>query len=101
MTKKIHLVWALLLCISTINAQEKPTEIKSNWKKKGTISFLLNQSSFSNWIAGGDNTVSGNLGINYDFNYSKENFTWDNKLILAYGLNNVKGNGTRKTDDRF
>ncbi len=101
MTKKIHLVWVLILCISTMNAQEKTSETNSNWKKKGTISFLLNQSSFSNWIAGGDNTVSGNLGINYDFNYSKENFTWDNKLILAYGLNNVKGNGTRKTDDRF
>lgn len=101
MTKKIHLVWVLILCISTMNAQQKTSETNSNWKKKGTISFLLNQSSFSNWIAGGDNTVSGNLGINYDFNYSKENFTWDNKLILAYGLNNVKGNGTRKTDDRF
>ena len=101
MIKKISIAWILTLCISTITAQEKPTETTSNWKKKGTISFLLNQSSFSNWIAGGDNTVSGNLGINYDFNYSKENFTWDNKLILAYGLNNVKGNGTRKTDDRF
>ena len=101
MIKKISIAWILTLCISTITAQEKPTETTSNWKKKGTISFLLNQSSFSNCIAGGDNTVSGNLGINYDFNYSKENFTWDNKLILAYGLNNVKGNGTRKTDDRF
>lgn len=98
--KKIITVFVILFAI-TIEAQEKKETPKSTWKKNGNISFLVNQSSFSNWIAGGDNTVSGNLGINYDFNYKRENLTWDNKLILAYGLNNVKGNGTRKTDDRF
>jgi hypothetical protein len=98
--KKIITVFVLLFTL-TIQAQEKKESTKSTWKKNGNISFLVNQSSFSNWIAGGDNTVSGNLGINYDFNYTKGNLTWDNKLILAYGLNNVKGNGTRKTDDRF
>ena len=101
MFKKISIALIVVLFTTTINAQEKTTEETSKWKKKGNISFLLNQSSFSNWIAGGDNTVSGNLGINYDFNYTNENLTWDNKLILAYGINNVKGNGTRKTDDRF
>jgi hypothetical protein len=101
MFKKLSIVLIVALFTITINAQEKTTEETSKWKKKGNISFLLNQSSFSNWIAGGDNTISGNLGINYDFNYTNKDLTWDNKLILAYGINNVKGNGTRKTDDRF
>ena len=101
MIKRISIALLLVILTSTVSAQEKPIENTSNWKKKGNISFLLNQSSFSNWIAGGDNTVAGNLGINYDFNYAKNDLTWDNKLILAYGINNVKGNGTRKTDDRF
>ena len=101
MFKKISIALIVVLFTTTINAQEKAPENTSKWKKKGNISFLLNQSSFSNWIAGGDNTVSGNLGINYDFNYTNKDLTWDNKLILAYGINNVKGNGTRKTDDRF
>ena len=100
MVKKISFT-LLLFALVQIQAQEKTDNTNSNWKKTGNVSFLLNQSSFSNWISGGDNTVSGNLGINYNFNYSKENTTWDNKLILAYGINNVKGNGTRKTDDRF
>jgi hypothetical protein len=99
--KKISLALFVALFALSINAQEKSTENPSHWKKKGNISFLLNQSSFSNWVSGGDNTVAGNLGINYDFNYKNEDLTWDNKLILAYGINNVKGNGTRKTDDRF
>jgi hypothetical protein len=38
------------------------------WVKKGNISFLFNQSTFENWVAGGENNISGNLGLNYDFN---------------------------------
>lgn len=98
--KKIILVLALCTSMSLV-AQEGKDETNGTWKKNGNISFLMSQSSFSNWIAGGDNTISGNLGVNYDFNYTKGNLTWDNKVIFAYGLNNVKGNGTRKTDDRF
>ena len=98
--KKTILVLALCTSMSLV-AQEGKDETNGTWKKNGNISFLMSQSSFSNWIAGGDNTISGNLGINYDFNYTKGNLTWDNKVIFAYGLNNVKGNGTRKTDDRF
>ncbi len=100
MIQKITIAFLLIAAVQ-IQAQEKTDSSTSNWKKSGNISFLVNQSSFSNWVAGGDNTISGNLGINYDFNYSKENTTWDNKIMVAYGLNNVKGNGTRKTDDRF
>jgi hypothetical protein len=98
--KKTILVLALCTSMSLV-AQEGKDETNGAWKKNGNISFLMSQSSFSNWIAGGDNTISGNLGVNYDFNYTKGNLTWDNKVIFAYGLNNVKGNGTRKTDDRF
>jgi hypothetical protein len=100
MIKKISFAILFIAAIQ-IQAQDKTDASTSNWKKTGNISFLVNQSSFSNWIAGGENTISGNLGINYDFNYSKGDITWDNKIIFAYGLNNVKGNGTRKTDDRF
>jgi hypothetical protein len=42
------------------------------WKSKGNVSLLFNQSSFSNWVAGGENNLSGTAGINYDFNYKKK-----------------------------
>ncbi|NVK51972.1 MAG: DUF3078 domain-containing protein [Flavobacteriaceae bacterium] len=100
MTKKINTL-ILLLCVVSINAQQQTNKETSSWKKTGTISFLMNQSSFSNWIAGGDNSIAGNFGLNYDFNYAKGSDSWDNKLIIAYGLTNVKGTGTRKTDDKF
>lgn len=84
-----------------MNAQEKKEEVTSNWTKKGVFTVLFNQSSFSNWIAGGENSVSGTISINYDFNYKNGDWTWDNKLITKYGLSDVSGTGSRKTDDLF
>ena len=94
---------AILFSAFTINAQEekKKNEVKDGWRRSGNISFLFNQSAFNNWIAGGANNISGALSLNYDFNYSKGDWTWDNKLIAAYGVTKIKKEDSQKTDDRF
>lgn len=72
------------------------------WKTNGNVSFLFNQSNFNNWLAGGENNISGNLGINYNFNYKKKDITWDNKILASYGLLQSKNTAfEKKTDDRF
>ena len=96
----------LLLILFVFNSiiffsQEKKDSIPKKWEVNGRFTFLFNQSSFSNWTAGGDNTVAGNIGINYDFNYKNKRWNWDNKIITVYGLSHVKGQGYRKTEDRF
>jgi len=48
--------------------QPEPTKVCNT---KGNFSVLINQSTFTNWYAGGENNVSGNLGFHYDFNYKK------------------------------
>lgn len=93
-------VLALVLCTSFAFAQET-TEEKQGWTKGGNFSFLANQSTFNNWLAGGQSNMSGNIGANYDFNYKAGNVNWDNKLIVAYGLSKIKGVDTQKTDDRI
>ncbi|CAM1351448.1 DUF3078 domain-containing protein [Tenacibaculum crassostreae] len=93
---------AILFGALTANAQEeKKEEPKEGWKRSGNISFLFNQSAFNNWLAGGTNNISGTLGLNYDFNYLKGDWTWDNKLIASYGLTKLKGEDVQKTDDRL
>ncbi|WP_428741430.1 DUF3078 domain-containing protein [Tenacibaculum sp.] len=79
----------------------KKAAIPKKWTVTGKYTFLFNQSSFSNWAAGGNNTVAGNMGLVYDFNYKKNKWNWDNKIITAYGLSYVEGQGYRKTDDQF
>ena len=115
--KKTLLLVTFLLTIAIVHAQNSEKELITNtekavkklndttssgWKKKGNITFLFNQSNFSNWVAGGENSLSGNLGINYDFNYKKDGLTWDNKILASYGILQTKNSDfEKKTDDRF
>lgn len=95
--KKILLI-VLGLHLSLCYSQDTE-ESKANWTKKGVITFLVNQSSFENWIAGGISNVSGTLGLNYDFNYQKNDWTWENKLIANFGLTKIKNQDTQKSSD--
>lgn len=84
--------------LNTAFAERDSTKI---WTIKGENTFLINQSSFSNWAAGGINSFAGNLVLNYDFNYAKGNWSWDNKVIGAYGRTFQEGTSWRKNDDRL
>ena len=62
MKKIIISVFILLFPILGF-AQETEEEpvVTEGWKKSGKVSILFNQSAFSNWTAGGENTISGTL----------------------------------------
>ncbi|MFC6100072.1 DUF3078 domain-containing protein [Olivibacter domesticus] len=99
--KKILLLSTFILCLMlSIKAQETPVS-DSTWKIHGENTFLINQSTFSNWAAGGINSLSGNLVLNYDFNYKKDKWSWDNKVLAGFGLTKQKDLGWRKNDDRI
>ena len=73
------------------------------WRTGGVFSLNMAQSSFTNWAAGGQNSLSFNGLINLTANYKKNKSAWDNALILGYGQMFIKG-GTpdlTKTDDRI
>ena len=74
----------------------------NGWSKKGKITFLFNQSTFNNWLAGGESSLAGTLGFNYEFHYKNDNTTWDNRILANYGLLQTKNaDFEKKTDDRF
>jgi len=114
--KKIVLTLTMILSLTAVFAQENEKELlkkteeavakikedkPNGWVKKGTFTFLANQASFNNWLAGGQSNISGNIGLNYDFNYKKDTWNWDNKVIAGYGLTKIKGQEMQKSDDRF
>lgn len=110
-------VLVLLLFISAgVFAQQTEKEILKNteeavakigdekpdgWKKGGTFSLIGNQASFNNWLAGGQSSIAGNVLINYDINYKKADWSWDNKFIAGYGLTKLKDFDLQKSDDRL
>lgn len=70
------------------------------WTKGGVFAFNFNQVSFTNWAAGGENTLSGTGILSVFENYKKNKTTWDNSLDLAYGILK-SGTVIKKNDDKI
>ncbi len=80
------------------------TDTINGWKKGGMFALTFGQSSFTNWAAGGINSISVNGAANIFANYKKDNLSWSNTLDLGYGIQKQgkKDNAlTQKTDDKF
>lgn len=71
------------------------------WKKGLFVSANINQVSFSNWAAGGENSIAINGFLNSFSNYKKGNVIWDNNLDLSYGLNQIGDDVLKKNEDRI
>lgn len=71
----------------------------SYWKKKNTIGLDLNQSSFTNWNAGGFNSISGIAKGDFSRIYERGRTLWSNEFRFRYGLNKQDKQEVRKTDD--
>ena len=84
-------------------AQKNDSIPPDGWTKEGNIQLLFNQSAFNKeWTGGGTSSIAGNLTVDYEFNYRKDKFTWDNRIIGNYGLTKVKDDEfARKTSDRL
>ena len=71
----------MTLAITTF-AQEEKTE---GWSHKGNFGLNFGQSTFTNWAAGGQNSLNWQGMFNYEIHYLKGNFKWDNTLNSALG----------------
>lgn len=94
--KKLLLWTILVFCPVLIYAQNDTTY----WKKSGSTSLTFGQTSFSNWAAGGENSVSVIGAFSGKLNYEKRKITWDNSVDLGYGLS-YQGGDQIKNDDRI
>ncbi len=100
--RKIVLLFLFLISSSLYAQQKKKDSLPVPvWKIHGRFTFIFNQSSFTNWASGGENTIAGDLNINYDFNYKKKLINWDTRILTGYGLSYVSEKGYRKTNDRL
>nr|WP_297307399.1 DUF3078 domain-containing protein [uncultured Flavobacterium sp.] len=74
---------------------------QSYWVKKNVIGLDFNQGAFSNWNAGGYNSISGIVKGDFSRKYEKGRIVWTSDLKLRYGLNKQENQEVRKTDDVF
>jgi len=87
----------------TANVKGQDADTVKYWKKGGVLSLNMAQSSFTNWAAGGQNSIALNGLVNLSANYKKGKSSWDNNLDLGYGKMQQKtgGLGWVKTDDKI
>ena len=71
------------------------------WRVEGSVSLILNQVSLTNWVAGGENSLAGNVVFAMKANYSKNRWKWDNLIRLAYGQVKQGEEPLNKTDDQI
>ncbi len=104
--KKIACLFALSFgLLITASAQTPatttPAPADTIWRKGGFFSVNFSQVSFSNWAAGGENSVSLNALSSLFANYKKGRVAWDNNVDLAYGLLKQGDAELRKNEDKI
>lgn len=83
---------------------EPPADTVKHWKISGFGSLTVNQAAFSNWAAGGTNSIGVAGMLNLRARYLKGKHAWSNFLDLGYGfqyqgpIEHMKYN---KTDDKI
>ncbi len=77
---------AFLLLAGGVKAQGVALSQDSTWLFTGNLSATVNQVSLTNWVAGGENTLSGQAAMLLDLKYQKEKHLWQNTLDLGYGI---------------
>lgn len=104
--KKLQLAIALIFAsVLSSFAQEgplSPTDT-SYWKKGGSLAINFNNTSLTNWAAGGQSSVSLGSIIDLYANYNKGKDSWVNTLNWAAGASRLGDNTNliKKSDDLF
>jgi hypothetical protein len=83
----------------TLKVKTEP--LPRHWKKGGSFGFNFTQTTYNNWAAGGENSVSGQLLLGLYVNYKKDSTTWENSGDFAFGLVQQGKGYVRKTDDKI
>lgn len=93
------IVFVALLIWGAASAQdERPTY---GWKNYFLGGFKLTQAGFSNWAAGGENSLAWQLTSMGSFLYDQESYDWSNWIKLGYGRTRVGDDGFRKSVDEI
>ena len=74
---------------------------QEKWFRFNQINLNLSEIAFSNWSAGGENSVSMLINAKFRRRFSERTYFWDNELEANYGMNAQKGREPRKTDDKL
>lgn len=97
--KKLLSLFVILFSVAASNFAQEADTVKSNpWVPSFVVGVGINQISFTNWVKGGENSISWTLFG--DFRYDKASTVWSfrNQIKGAYGRSKI-GESTYRTTD--
>ncbi len=102
---KHFLLTLTLVCVTGLSfAQETiiiPDTLDNEWAVTWVLGLNASQSTFNNWAAGGQNNVTATAFTRVNGAYRKGNFTYGYVFNVRYGITNIEGEESRKTNDRI
>ena len=94
----LSLCFVIAIAYAAIGAEE---EQELGWKNELVANFNLTQASFDNWTQGGENTLGWQVGLNGKFTHFGARHEWVNTAKLAYGMQKVGDEESRKSVDEI
>ncbi|MBN2410611.1 DUF3078 domain-containing protein [candidate division KSB1 bacterium] len=104
MKKNIKIfTFGIIIVISVlVNAQTPETEEpKYGWQKEMIVGINLTQTSFDNYVQGGENSMAWQLNYSYKFVNDQEKTNWANSGKLNYGMIKIGNGETKKSIDEI
>lgn len=92
-------VFFLLLASSPLFSQG--IQDTTYWTTSGQASLNFSQVSLSNWVSGGNSSVSGIGNLDFNAVYQKGRLQWDNTLKTGYGLMKEGEKEVVKNEDKL
>lgn len=71
------------------------------WNNKKEVGVYINQVSFTNWNAGGVNSISAIFSGKYIAKFKDEKSFWNSSIDARYGVNSQQDQKLQKTEDLF
>lgn len=87
----------LIVCLPLLAASQEAAV--DPWKFSGFTGLNLNQASFTNWTAGGVNSVAFSAFAKLYADYKKDKLSWNNNLNMMYGMVQNQGESLKKAED--
>lgn len=103
---RTHGLFIVLFLFGYVVVQAGSTpDTTKKWSFEGKSNLNFSQVSFSNWAAGGNNSIAGNSFIHTSLHYNTQKISWENTLDVAYGLVSRQTDNQemtwQKSDDRI
>lgn len=97
----IAVVFSSLFISTTAQAQTAKPKADTVWQNSMVAALNLQQISYKNWTAGGEDALSYTGLIDGKAVRDNSITNWENTYDLAYGQTRISDKGMRKTDDKI